>query len=620
MTTETSAKAALETFEHDNFDVIVSDYQMPNMDGIGFLEQVRAKDQDVPFILFTGRGREEVAINALNIGADFYIKKGGDSESLFAVLASTIRQAVKNRNAETALIYNTRRFRYLIENISDVVALVGDDGDIDYIGPSATKVLSIPPGSLMGRPLSGLVIPDDKDIVLDTFRNSIDDKSGKASCEVRVPTPKGEKCFELISSALRDEGGSKFIVNLRDITDRKAYERSMQRRMELEKVINEVGIEFINPSSADGLESGVGVALGSVAQVLGVDRAQVLTIDWESKRMELINSWSIRSDDDPCIKRIQYMGNRPWNGLLTLNSPICIDREDIEPDDPLKGFLITHNFRTMVLLPIKRHGVVTGVTCFETESIPKDWEAPELSLMSLFGEVMGNVQDRLQSNRDLELAHHKTTLLGHVTRHDILNQVAVIKGYLGLMTGQSDPEKVKRYIDKLTKAANKIQRQLDFNREYEMMGQEKPMWVDVASMVRDLGGQLQLTNVELRVETSDLEILADPLVEKAFMNIMSNSIDHGEGITLIRVCIENDTGVSIVFQDDGVGIKSEEKELIFNHGYGRNYGYGLHLVREILGITGMTIKEVGQPGKGARFTIHVPERMYRGQCLSTPKR
>ena len=74
-----SAKDALASPAIQSYDAIVSDYQMPDMDGIAFLKAVRERFGDVPFILFTGRGREDVVIDAINNGADFYLQKGGIS-------------------------------------------------------------------------------------------------------------------------------------------------------------------------------------------------------------------------------------------------------------------------------------------------------------------------------------------------------------------------------------------------------------------------------------------------------------------------------------------------------------------------------------------------------------
>ncbi|NMB78556.1 MAG: PAS domain S-box protein, partial [Methanomicrobiales archaeon] len=100
VTTAYSAKKGLEILASGAIDVVVSDYQMPSMDGIGFLKEVRTRYGDLPFILFTGKGREEVVIDAINNGADFYLQKGGEPKSQFAELAQKVRQAARRSKAE----------------------------------------------------------------------------------------------------------------------------------------------------------------------------------------------------------------------------------------------------------------------------------------------------------------------------------------------------------------------------------------------------------------------------------------------------------------------------------------------------------------------------------------
>jgi PAS domain S-box-containing protein len=99
----TSASDALKLLNSCHYDAIVSDYQMPGMNGIEFLKKVRTSGNTIPFILFTGRGREEIVIEAINNGANFYLQKGGDPSSQFAELEHKIRQAVQQRKAEDEL-------------------------------------------------------------------------------------------------------------------------------------------------------------------------------------------------------------------------------------------------------------------------------------------------------------------------------------------------------------------------------------------------------------------------------------------------------------------------------------------------------------------------------------
>ena len=101
--TLTSAPAALDILGRTSYDCIISDYQMPVMDGIVFLKTVRSRGNALPFIIFTGKGREEVVIEALNSGADFYLQKGGDPKAQFAELAHKIRQAIGIRRAQKTM-------------------------------------------------------------------------------------------------------------------------------------------------------------------------------------------------------------------------------------------------------------------------------------------------------------------------------------------------------------------------------------------------------------------------------------------------------------------------------------------------------------------------------------
>ncbi len=112
--TASSGKEALEMLERKDYDAIVSDYQMPEIDGLDLLDNLRNKKKsDIPFLIFTGKGREEVAMEALNIGADRYIQKGGDPRSQYGVLAQAISQEVKHAEAEAALRESEKKYKSL---------------------------------------------------------------------------------------------------------------------------------------------------------------------------------------------------------------------------------------------------------------------------------------------------------------------------------------------------------------------------------------------------------------------------------------------------------------------------------------------------------------------------
>jgi len=108
-------------------------------------------------------------------------------------------------------------------------------------------------------------------------------------------------------------------------------------------------------------------------------------------------------------------------------------------------------------------------------------------------------------------------------------------------------------------------------------------------------------------------VYGDPMLEKVFGNLVDNSLRHGEHVTQISFSYQKSANkeLCIIYEDNGTGVSAEDKERIFHKGFGKNTGFGLFLSREILGITGLSIKENGIPGKGARFEISVPEGEFR---------
>src|SRR4030066_896345 len=97
--TASCVEEAWEKMKKEEYDVVVSDYQMPGKDGLQFLKELREKGNSIPFIVFTGKGREDVVIKALNLGADGYFNKTGSPETVYGELAHGMRQAVETKKA-----------------------------------------------------------------------------------------------------------------------------------------------------------------------------------------------------------------------------------------------------------------------------------------------------------------------------------------------------------------------------------------------------------------------------------------------------------------------------------------------------------------------------------------
>jgi signal transduction histidine kinase len=241
---------------------------------------------------------------------------------------------------------------------------------------------------------------------------------------------------------------------------------------------------------------------------------------------------------------------------------------------------------------------------------------------AVFGELAGDIAYALY-NADLEEEHHyhdalkmvnnKLNLLSSITRHDILNQTTGMSGLIALLEeSMPDDPATQEYMHYLLRSVDTIRRQISFTRDYENLGMVAPEWCTIEMQVQMAAATANPGEVRLEVATGTLEVFADPMLEMVFVNLIDNALRHGKTVTAIRVSFEPQDGVGrIVIEDDGAGVPAEMKEAIFEKGIGENTGYGLFLVREILGITGMTIRETGTEGEGARFEIFVPAGKWR---------
>lgn len=228
--------------------------------------------------------------------------------------------------------------------------------------------------------------------------------------------------------------------------------------------------------------------------------------------------------------------------------------------------------------------------------------------------LLADITNRKQTEEALRQANHKLNLLSGITRHDIGNQLQLVFGYLGFVKEADLVPEVKKFIEKAEDAAYTINRQIAFTKDYENIGVHSPLWQDIGEIISQSVKHIDITPIQIRIEISGIEIFSDPLMEKVFFNLVDNAKRYGETISFIRFFgIEETGGYTLMCEDDGVGIPMEFKSKIFKREYFKHTGFGLNLSREILEITGITITETGEPGKGARFEIQVPVGKFRYQ-------
>jgi PAS domain S-box-containing protein len=224
--------------------------------------------------------------------------------------------------------------------------------------------------------------------------------------------------------------------------------------------------------------------------------------------------------------------------------------------------------------------------------------------------TLQDITERRQAEEELLQANQQISLLTDITRNDILSRVTSIMGNLSLASKKFKDPEITALFEIIGKNTRDIKSQIEFTRVYQTLGTQEPRWLDLDHLVSQLHVPSHIT---LKSSLLGIEIYADPLFKQVFFNLLDNAQRHGGHITTITISFEHTRlGMIIICEDDGVGIPLDQKKEIFKRGFGKSTGLGLFLTQEILGITGMKIKETGIEGSGARFEITVPKGAYRG--------
>ena len=571
-----SVNEALAVLKNRKFDVIVSDYQMNEKDGLEFLNEIKAMGITTPFILFTGKERDEVAVKALNSGAFRYLNKRGDPEAAYAELASCIHQAAQYARTQQRLTESEKRFRAIFDSSIDAIVVLNDGGEIVYCNKSAKSMLNYARDQItkaLNEHFNRQFTATYERNMQEGFRQLPDGNllmTGK-TVELVVKGSHETQIFELSFSAFIENGQWYGVSVVRDVSERKRQERLFKENRKTLKALFSYNPEAIAFMDKDFRVTEIN---HSFTKLFGFSIENI-----KGKKIEAIVPEGFEKES----KDIEKMISKKQVSVKTKRK-----RSD--------GFIIDVGLSGG---PLVVDGKLSG-----------------------FFMVFVDISDLVFVQSILEgalkhstLLNEKIRVLGGFTRHDVRNKLALIQGdvYLARNKFKIEP-KMEEYLSNIDGSVKNICDILDHAKTYEMIGVEELTPIDVGKMVQNALSLISdLKGVKVENQCMGFEVIADSLLTQVFYNLIDNSLKYGEKTSCIRIFAEkfDEHSVKLIYKDDGVGVDDQFRKHLFEKGCGKGTGLGLCLIRTACEVYGWKVEEKGQAGKGAQFEFTIPNEKVK---------
>jgi PAS domain S-box-containing protein len=540
---------------------------------------------------------------------------------------SNIRDITGRRQAEEELRESEERFRMLFEHVPSV-AVQGytPDGTTQYWNTASGRLYGYTSQEAIGKNLVDLIIPPEmQDDVRKAIWYMAETGQPIPASELSLMRKDGSRVSVFSSHAIitRSQGGKELFCIDIDLTEPKRAETELARVNRALRLLSNTNQALVHLTD----------------EVLLMNEICRLAVEMGGYRMACIGF--VEQDEAKTLRPVAYAGfesgflesatmtwadsergRGPGGIAIRTGQPSVIRNISLDPAfAPWRTEALLRGYQSVIALPLTSEGRTfgaLGIYARETDA----FDTKEVEILTELAEdlAFGITALRTRARGDLmeeayRKANEKLNLLSSITRHDILNQLMVLRAFLDLSQIKTKDAGAGTYIRKAQNAAAIIERHISFTKMYQDIGVKSPVWQNVRECLEKPVTDLLPASVTWRVDLDTIEVYADPLFEKVLYTLIDNSLQYGEKVTEIRLSSRLiDTGERVLqYEDNGVGIVPEDKEHIFERGFGKHTGFGLFLARQILAITGIMIKETGEPGKGARFEMTVPKSAYRLQ-------
>ena len=617
--TATSAMEALGVLKDQHVDVIVSDYSMPDISGLELMDRMRLNGIERPFILLTALERVEVKVRALQGEIDFCVQKDAMPSLLFAELEHRIKLA-NQRALERRGLQHRAQMEELIATISKHL-LAARKGQMESEIDRALDLLSEKMGVVR---CFTVILAADKHTISQVY---------EWSPERQYSIQKGLLGLDL----------NNYRWHLNKLLDREVFVvkdlEQLPPEAESEKEIwaqlgmsNVTGVPMIMNDEIKGF---FGFSSGPAGKRISLEDVNIIRILAEvisAALSKLRYEEELEKSEERFRAIADYTYN--WESWIDSQGKVLWVNPAVER---LTGYtaneiLAMDQFPRLLVLDEDWEEMVknfeTAASGVRREDIEirikhKDGtiRRAALSFLPIFddkGRNMGirsSIRDITEAKKveeALQQADAQLVLLNRVTRHEMKGQLRNMRCSLDKIQARVPGEDLQGALEEIGSSLRTMEHQIRFMEDYQNLGTVEPLWQDVAEIFEEARKRAATGDISFHVALNDLEVFADPLLEKVFTSLLDHSLSSGAKVSRIALTSKaNEQGMTILYEDDGPGVGCPDKERIFMKGAPLNPSRGLFLSKAVLEVTGMTICENGNPGMGARFEMTVPPGQFR---------
>lgn len=536
--TMTDAEAAAEAVVHTDYDAIISDYKMSGTTGIELLEHVREELGDgLPFVIFTGKGHEEVAMKALNLGADRYLRKGGDPTAQYTALAEAVLEEIEHTTAKASLQENKQKYVGVYENAPLAFVIWNEEGVVDW-NERAEELFGWSREAAYGTQLDELIVPPAEVESLDSLSQLLFTDGVPAERVMKNVTETGDRlvCHWYNTPLQNDDDEVTEVMSMvRDIT------ASRERKATLQEYATAV------EASDDSI------------YMLDTDGKYVFANTEHLTR--LVADGKIQQADEAEVAGREYAAIHAEADTDRLTDILQAVIESGEPKTEEYEFQTEDQWSYRTYSP---------VTALET------------------GESLGVVvisKDITQRKRMAE----REAFLSSLLRHDVKNKIHTADGYLGLIDKNEWSTETKDHLDTAKRVLSDSLELIEQITTLSALAQEEIGVWNLMEVVDDVvdsyASQAAAEGVELSYDGCEGSVRGGPLLEALFGNLISNALKHANADRIEISCRRDGDEYVVVVADDGDGLATETASQLFERGVSEGEsagtGLGLYLVNEI---------------------------------------